>query len=236
MRKRVDRASPCEESEGADRGHDLAPIEGLNPLDQGLLSQSVFDDLFDRAHLEVMFDAELLEIRHAGHFAVGIDDLDDRGGRSDSRETAQVDGTLGLSGANQSTPIPSSKWIDVTGSDEVVRPGIGIREHLDRLGAITGTDARSHPMPRVTIDADGERRLSKAGVVVSLRLEFESFAGLHVQSDAEVSGSDTRQEIDHLGGGELGRDHEVALVFTILVIDENDDATVSDVFDDFGDR
>ena len=156
--------------------------------------------------------------------------------RFSTRSGCGVDGSLRLPGADQSASITSSKRIDVTWTDEIVGSGIGIGEQLDRLRPIAGTDAGSHAVSRVTIDADGERGLAKAGVVRSLRLQFEPFTGLHVERHAEISRSDAGQEIDHLGSGEFGGNHEVALVFTILVIDENDDAAVADVFDDFGDR
>ncbi len=43
-------------------------------------------------------------------------------------------------------------------------------------------------------------------------------------------------EVDRLGRGHLGGDHEVALVLAVLVVDEDEHAAVAGVVDDLFDR
>ena len=47
------------------------PFDRRDSLDQRLLAQSIFDDLLDGAHLQLMFSAELFEIGKPSHVAVG---------------------------------------------------------------------------------------------------------------------------------------------------------------------
>ena len=92
-----------------------------------------------------MLDAHLLEIGKASHVPVGLDDLDDRGRRLESGELAEVDRALGLAGPDEDPAVAGPQRVDVTGSDEVVGPGLGVGHHADGDRPIARTDAGADP-------------------------------------------------------------------------------------------
>ena len=87
----------------------------------------------------------------------------------------------------------------------------------------------------MAVDRDRERSLPEAGVDRPLRTEFESFTRRAIHRDAEIAAADPGEEVDDLGGDELGRDHEVTFVLTVLVVHEHDHAAGAEVFENVGD-
>jgi hypothetical protein len=57
--------------------------------------------------------------------------------------------------------------------------------------------------------------------------------GLHRQAD-QATAID-RHEVHRIRGRHLGRDHQIALVLAVLVIDQDEHASVARLVDDLGD-
>ena len=144
------------------------------------LGEPVLDDLLHRAHLHSVFLAHHFEIRKPRHVAVRLHDLDDRRGGMQPGETTEVDRTLGLAGSNQNATLPSSKRIDVSGTDQIIRASRRVGQQLDRGRSIGGADPGGHTMPWMSIDADGEGRLPQTRVDGALRPELAFLAFDHV--------------------------------------------------------
>src|SRR5260370_36223574 len=66
-----------------------------------LILHAIANQLRDGQHLELMLAAERHQIRHAGHGAIFIHDLADHARGTKARETREINGSFGLSGANE---------------------------------------------------------------------------------------------------------------------------------------
>ncbi len=83
----------------------------------------------------------------------------------------------------------------------------------------------------IRIDGDGERRPHRLGVLALHLLETQLVAPLVRQGETHPAASVGDHEIDHLGGDQLCRADQVALVLPVLVIGDDDEFAVPEVFD-----
>lgn len=80
----IDRAVEHDQVECAPGCFDWSAFSWSSSCDQCFMGKSLFDDLLDTAHLEIMFLADLLEVGHPRHLTIGSNDLDDGSGGSKS--------------------------------------------------------------------------------------------------------------------------------------------------------
>ena len=118
--------------------------------------------------------------------------------------------------------------------DEVARLRVRRDRDLDRVAAVGGRDAGRHALARLDRDREGgaERRL----VVVGHRPQAELVGALLGQAEADQPARVRGHEVDRLGRRELRRDHEVALVLAVGVVDDDDECALADVLDRVLDR
>ena len=102
-----------------------AAAGGIDALDEAVPRQAVLDDLLDRAHLEAVLRADGLQLGHAGHLAVVVDDLDEDRARVQSGQPREIDRSLGLPRAHQHAAVARPQRVDVAGTNEVLRRGAG---------------------------------------------------------------------------------------------------------------
>src|SRR5690606_8799264 len=100
----------------------------LEAADQALGLQAIGDQVRDREDAQAVLLRELLEVRHARHRAVVLDDLADDGGRVEPRHAREVDRALRLASAHQHAAAPGLQREHVPGHDDVV----GLRLRVDR--------------------------------------------------------------------------------------------------------
>ena len=81
--------------------------------------QAIGDEVFDLDEFHVELLSLFDELGHPCHGAVGIENLDEGGGRFQSSQTGQVDGSLGMSRTAQHTIILCIERIDMSGTTEV---------------------------------------------------------------------------------------------------------------------
>ena len=104
-------------------------------------------------------------------------------GRVQAGEAREVDAGLGLAGALEHAAGARHEREHVAGLHEVLRPGLGVDRHLDRVGAVGGGDAGRDALAR--LDRDGERRLQARLVVARHRRQVELGAALRRQREAD---------------------------------------------------
>ncbi len=230
----IDGGLEGEECEGAFVGLDCGAANGLDASDERFAGQSVFDDLRDGADLDVVLLGELFEIGHAGHVAVVAHDLDDDGGGVEPGESAEVDGSLGLPGADEDAAVTRAERVDVSGADEICGSGGLVDGEFDGSGAFVCGDAGGEAVAGMAVDGDGEGRSPHGGVDGRLGVEVESVAVAFAEGEAEVSAGDGEHEVDGLGRDMLSGEDEVALVLAIFIVDEDDHLAVADVVQDGG--
>ena len=88
-----------------------------------------------------MFAAEFQQLRHARHGAVFVHDFADHAGRIESGDAREVDGSFGLSGADEHAAIARAQRKHVAGARKILRARFGIDGGKNGDGAVGGADA-----------------------------------------------------------------------------------------------
>ena len=123
----------------------------------------------------------------------------------------------------------------MAGSCEVGGLCVWVGEHFDCDGSVGGGDACCDAESFVCVDGDGERGAERCGVDGGLWCELEPIAGVGIECDAEHASGACDHEVDDLRRDELCWDDDVALVFAVFIVDEDDGAAGSYFFEDLGD-
>ena len=93
---------------------------GLAGADDGaLVAEAVADELGDGEDAEAVLAAEGDEVGYAGHGAVVAHDFADDAGGGEAGEAGQVNGGLGLAGADEDPAAACAEREDVARTDEV---------------------------------------------------------------------------------------------------------------------
>ncbi len=101
----------------AEAGHLHRAARGQ--LADALVPHPVLDEIGDRDDPESVLAAELDEVGHPRHFAVGPHDLADHCRRREARQASEVDRALGLTDPRQHATIASPQREDVPRGDDV---------------------------------------------------------------------------------------------------------------------
>ena len=205
-------------------------LDALDPLDQFLLAAAVIDEGLDRADFEIVFFGELEQLGKTGHGAVLVENLADDAGGLESGEAGEVNGGLGVSGAAEDAALLRLEREDVAGTDEIARLGEGIGEDLNGAGPVGGADPGGDAVGG--IDRDGEIGAVRFGVPSHHEGQAEALGGFLGDGGADETASMGGHEVDRLGGDLGGGADEVALVFAVFVIDDDDKQTKPDVGDE----
>src|SRR5437879_3448688 len=106
-------------------------LERKLALNQALALPAILNEIFDRAHLDAVPLAELVQMGQPGHMAVRGQDLADYGGFLQPGEPCQVDASFGVAGTNQDPSLSCTQAGDVPfASDQVIRSTLLINCHL----------------------------------------------------------------------------------------------------------
>ena len=219
-------------------GRELAVVgreaDGGAALDELLVAAAVLDEVGDGDHAQLVQLAVGDQVGHPRHRPVLVHDLADDPGRVEAREPGEIDGGLGLADALQHPARAGAEREDVARLDEVFGLRVGGDRHLDRMRAVGGRDAGGHAFAR--LDRDGERRAERRLVALGHRAQAELLGAVAGEGEANEASCVGRHEVDRVGSCELRCDHEIAFVLAVGVIDDDDEATFSDVFDRGFDR
>jgi len=194
---------------------------------------AVANQIRNREQLQIVFFAEFDELRHARHGAVLAHNFADDTGGSESRDTREVDAGFGLTGANEDAAVASTKRKDMTGAREILRTGFRIDGGEDGDGAVARTDTGRDPDARV--DCFGERCAVNAGVDRRHKREVKLVATIFRERHTDEAAAELGHEVDSVRRDFFGGHGEVAFVFAVLVVNEDDHAAVADFFDGFFD-
>ncbi len=168
-------------------------------------------------------------VGYAGHRSVLVHDLADDAGRVETCEPGKIDGRFGLADALEHATGLRPQGEDVTGLDEVARLRGGRDCNLDRVRAIGGRDPGRHALAR--LDRLRERGSERRLVALGHRPQAELVCPVGREAETDQAAGMRGHEVDRLGSRELGRDHEIALVLPVGVVDDDDEAAFADVFD-----
>ena len=215
---------------------EVAPLGGEEDLffaaDEGLVGHAVGDEVLDGDDLEAEALGHLLELRHAGHGAVVVDDLDEGAGGVEAREASQVNSSLGVAGTHKHAAVAGAQGVDVARAAKLVGLGGGVGEGADGAGAVVHGDAGGAAVLEV-VDGNGEGGAEEGGVVVHLHVELQLVASLLGDGGAEHAAAVLEHEVDVFGSDFFGGHDKVALILAVLVVDNNNKFAFAEILDGF---
>ena len=226
VRFAVDEALVRKDAEGPMVGGQCG---GGHPPDQALGLHAVPDQVLDRDHQQAVAPREPRELRHPRHRPVVVHDLADDTGGIQAGNAGQIDGRLGLTGAHQHAARPRAQGKHVTRAGEVRRLGGRIDRGQHRHGAIGRRDAGARAGLR--LDRHAERGVEARRVLRHHERHVELGQPLGRHGQADESPAVARHEVDRLGRDLFRRDRQVALVLAVLVIHDDDHATLANRLD-----
>src|SRR6266478_3794262 len=192
---------------------------------------AVADEVRHREHFQIVFLAKLNELWHAGHGAIFIHDFADDAGGAHAGDAGEVHARFGLAGADEDAALAGAQREDVARTSEILRLGLGINGGEDGDGAVGGADAGGDAKAcvhrfrkRGTVDGSVDRRHER---------EVELIAALLGEGEADEAAAVLSHKVDGVRGDFFGGHGEVAFVFAVLVVNEDDHAALANFFDSF---
>src|SRR5512145_803688 len=174
---------------------------------------------------------EVLEIGHACHGSILVHDLADYAGRAQPSEAGQIDGPFGLAGSNENATVTRAQRVHMPRHYQVFGRRARVGSSANGMRAIGGTDAGANASPR--LDAHRKCRTERRPWAIRL-LHHRQLELVHLmlgKREANQAASMRRHEVDGLCGHTIGGDAQIALILTVLVIDQNDHSTLTDLID-----
>jgi hypothetical protein len=196
-----------------------------------ILLQAVGDEVPDGADLEAVQLREGDEIVHPRHRPILLHDLADHARGIEAGQAGDVDRRLGMAGADQHPAILRYQWEDVAGGDDVLRALGCIDRDGDGAGAVARGDAGGHAVPR--LDRGGEGRFVAGAVVPAHQLQAELVDPALGHGEADETSPVLGHEVDRVRSRHLRRDHQIAFILPVLVVDKDEHAAVPGLVDQF---
>jgi hypothetical protein len=203
-------------------------------LDRGFMLGTVADEIGDGANLESMPVGELLQFRQARHGAVFIHNLANDARGFQSRHAREIHAGLGVSGARQHTAALRHQWKDMPRLYDIARYGIAFDCRLDGACAVGSGNAGGNALRR--FDGNGEIGRTPVMRVADHERQVQLTATFLGQGEADQSAAVTRHEVDVFRTRMHGGHHEVAFVFAVFVVHQNDHATAFYLVNNLGYR
>ena len=137
-----------------------------------------------------------------------------------------------MSRTAQNAFLTGPERVDVSRTPQVGGFGIRVGQCPQGRRTVVDRNARGAAFAQ-QIDRHGERRAEQRGVVLLHHVEFELRATLFGKRGAQHAATVLEHEIDDFGRHLLGSYDEVAFVFPVFVIDDDDDFSLAEIFDGF---
>src|SRR5690625_3087901 len=138
-----------------------------------------------------------------------------------------------MASAFENAPLTRFEGQNVAGSGEVARSGTGVDQGPQGGRPVISGDAGAGAM--AVVDADEEGGAHRFGVLFDHRAECELLRALFGERGADEPGGVVEEERDLLRGDVLGRHDEIALVLSVLIVDDHEDLTAREGLERRGD-
>ena len=175
-----------------------------------------------------MLGCHLLQLGQTGHCAVRIQYLNQRGSRSQSRQTRHVNTCLGMPRTAQNTFILSIKWIDVPRAAKVRWTSSRVGQMANRCSSVGSTHACCTSLQFV--NGDCERRSEHGCVVLYLMGQFQFFGTADSYRSTKHSASILQHEVHFFRSDHLCSRDKITLVLAVFVINNNNELALTEVF------
>ena len=181
-----------------------------------------------------MFAAKFQQLRHARHGAVFVHNFTDYARGSEPRDARKVHAGLSLPCAHQNSAIPRPQGKHMARPRQILRFGLRInrRENGDR--PVRGADARGHANARIDRLAKG--RSVHRSIDCRHQGQVQLVAALFRQRQANEPTAIFGHEVNGVRRDFLRRHCEIAFVLAVLVVHQDNHASLANLFDSFLDR
>ena len=175
--------------------------------------------------------AEFVELRDARHGAVVVHDFADDASGLEAGDAGEIDGSFRLASANEDAAVARAQRKNMAGAREVFGARFGIDGGEDGDGAVGGADAGGDAAARVDGFAEGGAESGR--VAWRHGSEIQRVAALLGEREADQAAAVCGHEIDGFGRDFFGGHGEIAFVFAVFVVDDDDHAALANFFDGF---
>ncbi len=204
-----------------------------DPFDGFFVLHPVADQVGDGADFHLVLGGEHFQIGPPRHVAVLVEDFDDHRRRFQPGQPGQVAAGFGVAGAGQHAAGLGHQREDVAGLHQILGPGVGPHGGADGVGAVVGGNAGGHALGG--FDGNGEVGGVGGGVVLHHQRQAQLLAAFAGQGQADQAAPVAGHEIDVLGTDQRGGHQQVAFVFPVLVVHDDDHFALPEVGEDFVD-
>ncbi len=213
-------------------------VFGLNagfagPDDVALVAEAVANELGNGEDAQTMFGAERNKVGDAGHFAVIAHDFADDAGGLKASEASEIDGGLRLAGADQDASLSGAQGKDVPRADEIVGRGARRDGGADGVGAVGCGDAGGDTL--TGFDGFSKGSTEARGVLLGHREEAQVVGAFLSEGEADEAAAVAGHEVDGFRSDVVCGEGQIAFVFAIFIIDDDDHASGADFCDGAGD-
>src|SRR5579875_950285 len=192
---------------------------------------AIANQIGDGEQFQIVTTTKFDELRNAGHGAVVVHDFANHSGGLEAGDAREVHGGFRLAGANQNAAAARPQRKNVAGAREVFGSGIGVNGGENRGGAIRGADSGGGAAARVNGFAKG--RAEGGCIARGHGRKGQGVAALFGEREANEAAAFLGHEVDRLGGDFFGGHGEVAFVFAVFVVHEDNHAALADFFEGF---
>ena len=208
-----------------------ARVQGHFPraFHEAFVFQAVRNQIGNGHQLHVVFLRQLNEFRQTCHGAILVHDFHDDTGWLKSSKAREIHRRFGVSWAAQHAAGFGPQGEDVSGSTQLLGLGERIDQGLDGFGAVAGGDAGGAAMAN-QIHRHGERSFERGVVAFDHQAEVQFVASGLEKRRANQASSMGGHEVDHFWRCVPRGDQKVPFVFSILVVDHDDDFTLANGF------
>src|SRR5262249_1480830 len=197
--------------------------------DEWVVVWPVRDENGDGRDLEPVALCEGNKVWKPRHGAVVVHDLADDSGGIKPGKPRKIDGGLSVAGANEHAALLGDEREHMAGSHNVAIVLGRIDGDGNGVGAVMRRDAGRHAFAR--FDRYGEGRGMPDAVRARHHLEMELLGALGCERKANQPAAVLCHEVDGVWRRHLRGNDEVAFVFALLGIDQDEHAAVARVLD-----
>ena len=194
----------------------------------------MLDQISDGANFEAVFSGKQQQVGQPGHGAVVVHDLADHGGGRAASHAGEVATGFGVTGAHQHAAVDCLQREDVTGLHQVIDFGVFGNGGFDGAGTVSRRDAGGHAFSG--FNGDGEGGSFFVTIAQSHGWQLQPLAAFFGEGQADQAATKACHEVDGLGGDVVGRQHQVAFVFAVFFVNQNNDFAGSHLGNDVFDR
>ncbi len=203
-------------------------------LDQRLVAAAVVNQIGDGADLDVVRAGEFDQIGQTRHRAVVLEHFANHRCRLKPGQLGEIATGFGMSGAHQHATFACDDREGVSRHHEIGRLGVARHRRLHGACAILRRDARRHAFSG--FDRGRECGAVRARIVVCHLHQTELAGACFGDRQADETACVRHHEIDRLRRHVVGGQDDIAFVFAIFIVNQNDHAPGADFNDDFLDR